>query len=168
VTGARITPHEGGDEIELLADLVVDATGRGARTPAMLERLGYPRPPEDRVTVHLKYSSQLVRLPADEIHEMGFVVSPVPGRPKGAALALCENDTGMLTVFGMAGDDPPDTFAEICDFATPFAPAHVMAVVRSAAPLGPVVQYRFPSSRWVRYERARGWWTPLPGFCGPP
>ena len=155
VTGAQVAPHNGGDEFELRADLVVDATGRAARTPALLERLGYPRPVEDKVTVHLKYSSQLVRLAPDALREIGFIVSPVPGRAKGAALARCEHDTWMLTVFGMAGNDPPDTFTEMCDFAAPFTPAHAMAALRSATPLVAPTQHRYPSSRWYRYDRAR-------------
>jgi len=78
------TAQHGGKRVsQLRADLVVDATGRGARTPVMLERLGYGRPAEDKVTVHLKYSPQLLRLPPDALREMGFIVSPIPGRPEG-------------------------------------------------------------------------------------
>lgn len=156
VTGVLIAPHGGGEGVsKLLADLVVDATGRAARTPVMLERLGYPRPVEDKVTVHLKYSSQQLRLPPDALHEMGMVVSPIPGRPTGVGLARCEHDTWMLLAFGMAGNEPPDTYAELCDFVEPFAPRHVVAALRSATPLGPTAQHRFPSSRWYRYDRMR-------------
>jgi 2-polyprenyl-6-methoxyphenol hydroxylase-like FAD-dependent oxidoreductase len=154
VTGVYTATRRGGGTSVLPADLVVDATGRGARTPAMLERLGYPRPREDKVTVHLKYSSQLLRMAPDALHEMGFVISPVPGRPTGLALARCEHDTWILTVFGMAGDDPPDTFSEMADFAAPFTPAYVIAALRSATPLAPPAQHRYPSSRWYRYDRA--------------
>ena len=45
VTGARVLRRADGSAEELLgADLVVDATGRGSRTPAWLEALGYARP----------------------------------------------------------------------------------------------------------------------------
>ena len=44
--GPQTRRQRGGD---LAADLVVDATGRGSRTPAWLETLGYPRPPVERV-----------------------------------------------------------------------------------------------------------------------
>src|SRR5262249_50341413 len=41
VTGARVLPSAGGRAEEILAaDLVVDATGRGGRTPAWLTELG--------------------------------------------------------------------------------------------------------------------------------
>jgi 2-polyprenyl-6-methoxyphenol hydroxylase-like FAD-dependent oxidoreductase len=155
ITGVCTAQHSGKGVSQLRADLVVDAIGRGARTPVMLERLGYGRPAVDKVTVHLKYSTQLLRLPPDALREMGFIVSPIPGRPRRLALALCEHGTYMLTVFGMAGDDPPDTFTEMLEFARAFAPPHAMAALESATPLAPPAQHRHPSSRWYRYDRAQ-------------
>jgi 2-polyprenyl-6-methoxyphenol hydroxylase-like FAD-dependent oxidoreductase len=155
VTGVLTAQHGGNGVSQLPADLVVDATGRGARTPVMLERLGYGRPTEDKVTVHLKYSTQHLRLPPGALREMGLVVSPVPGRPRGLGLALCEHGTYMLIVFGMAGDDPPDTFSEMLEFAGAFAPPHVIAALESATPMAPPAQHRYPSSRWYRYDRAQ-------------
>ncbi len=68
----------------LSADLVVDATGRAARTPMWLDSLGYDRPPEDHVVVHLTYASQMLRMAPDALHEIGFLVGVVPGRPTRA------------------------------------------------------------------------------------
>jgi len=155
VTGVRVVPHQGGEEVDLPADLVVDASGRGARTPAILGRLGYPRPQEDSVTIHLKYSSQLFALPPDALNEVVFLVTAVAGRPSGLAMARCEHDRWMLTIAGMMGNDPPDTFEGICDFATGMLPDYALAAVRTATPLGPTAQHRYPSSRWHRYDRLR-------------
>ncbi|MBV8291603.1 MAG: 2-polyprenyl-6-methoxyphenol hydroxylase-like oxidoreductase, partial [Mycobacterium sp.] len=47
ITGARITHRHSGIPSGLAADLIVDATGRSARTPALQEKLGYGRPTED-------------------------------------------------------------------------------------------------------------------------
>jgi hypothetical protein len=33
------------------ADLVVDATGRGTRSPHWLEEIGYPPPPQEKVEI---------------------------------------------------------------------------------------------------------------------
>ena len=43
VTGVRL--QAGGDIVELRADLVVDATGRGSRSPKWIEAMGFHRPP---------------------------------------------------------------------------------------------------------------------------
>jgi len=155
ITGARIVSRHSHAESELSADLVVDATGRGARTPAMLERLGYARPAEDDVVIHLMYASQLLRMPPESLHESGCLVAPVPGRPTGMAILRYEHDTVMFTVFGMAGNDPPVGCSAMCTFAEQFAPARILAAIRAAEPLGESAQHRFPSSRWRRYDKAR-------------
>src|ERR1700733_7210376 len=49
VTGVRVVDRAGDCETTLSADLVVDATGRGSRTPVFLEELGYRRPSEDEL-----------------------------------------------------------------------------------------------------------------------
>ena len=155
ITGARIVSRHSHSESELSANLVVDATGRGARTPAMLERLGYARPAEDDVVIHLTYASQLLRMPPEALHECGAIVAPVPGRPTGMAIVRYEHDTVMFAVFGMASNDPPVGCSAMCAFAEQFAPAHLLAAIRAAEPLGEPAQHRFPSSRWRRYDKAR-------------
>ena len=51
IVGARILRRADGSAEETIdADLVVDATGRGSRTPVWMAALGYERPPEDRVS----------------------------------------------------------------------------------------------------------------------
>jgi hypothetical protein len=56
--GARVRRRVDGSAEEVLdADLVVDATGRGSRTPAWLEALGYPRPPNEQVRIGLGYAT---------------------------------------------------------------------------------------------------------------
>ncbi|MGB9226555.1 hypothetical protein [Mycobacterium sp.] len=134
----------------------MDATGRGSRTPALLKRLGYQPPAEDEVVVNVMYASQLLRMSGDAMKETAFISSPVPGRPTGAVLARCENDTVFFTTFGMAGNDPPVDLPGMCSFAAGFTPARLLAAVRTAEPVSPVAQHRFPSSRWRRYDRARG------------
>ena len=65
VTGAKIVHRETGVQRELDADLVVDAMGRSARTPAFLDGLGYGRPVAERSTTNANYTSLLMRIPED-------------------------------------------------------------------------------------------------------
>ncbi len=68
VTGARIQRHEPGSQPEvLLADLVLDITGRGSRMPAWLRELGYEAPPEDKIKVDLAYTTRHYRLKRDRV-----------------------------------------------------------------------------------------------------
>ncbi|HSK95891.1 MAG TPA: hypothetical protein VK891_04660, partial [Euzebyales bacterium] len=54
VTGVRVLRRADGSAEEVLgADLVVDATGRGSRTPVWLDALGYPRPEREQVAIGL-------------------------------------------------------------------------------------------------------------------
>lgn len=62
VTGVRVVDRDAGSEQELTADLVVDAMGRAAHTPAFLEGLGYGRPAEDHIVTHTTYVSQMLRI----------------------------------------------------------------------------------------------------------
>ena len=155
VTGALVRARPDGSERVLGADLVVDAMGRGARTPAFLDGLGYGRPVEDHVGVHLVYSSQLLRIPPGTLKELIVLVSAVPGRPTGMALFSHENDTWMFTVGGMAGHEPPTEPAEMLAFAEGLAPAHVLGAIRAGEPLTEVCRFRYPESRWRRYDKMR-------------
>ncbi|UTT50512.1 FAD-dependent oxidoreductase [Rhodococcus gordoniae] len=153
VTGVQVGSREG--VRTLTADLVVDAMGRGARTPAHLERFGYGRPTEEHVRVHVTYRSQLFRLPSHVLSEKIVLVGARAGRPTGMALLGYENDTWLFTASGMMGHEPPCDRTDMIDFVEPFTPGHVVAALRAAEPLGDVAQHKFPSSRWRHYEQMR-------------
>jgi len=102
VTGVRLVDRATGDDTPLNADLVVDAMGRAARTPAFLEKLGYGRPEERRSTANATYSSQLLRIPEGAIAEkMVFF----PGKSTRGALAAYEDGAWMLTAGRLAIDN---------------------------------------------------------------
>jgi len=155
ITGVRVVNRDGGAQQELTADLVMDAMGRGAHTPALLEDLGYGRPVEDHVVMHTTYVSQQLRIPPGTLKELLCLISPAPGRPTGMFLFGYEHDTWIFTVFGMVGHEPPRDLAGMLSFAADYAPPHLLAAVRAGEPLGPVMQHRMPSSQWRRYDKMR-------------
>jgi hypothetical protein len=133
---------------------VVDATGRGSRTPIFLEGLGYDRPVEDELVVRLAYSSRLLTIPPGMVPETAMLLGVEPGRPSTMALFDYGNDTWMFTIGGMMGCEPPTDFAEMIDFVEPFAPRHAVAALRAAEPIGEANRYRVPSNRWRRYDKS--------------
>jgi len=155
ITGARLVNRRTREVSTLDADLVVDATGRGARTPFWLDSLGYGRPLEDHVVVHVTYVSQALSIAPDALHELGFVVGCMPGRPRGLGMLHCENDTWVFTVMGIAGRESPRDLAGMCEFVKDCAPAHMLAAVKAAEPLGEPARHCMPSSQWRRYDKMR-------------
>src|SRR5262249_39306829 len=113
VTGVRV--RRGGDETDrseeaLAADLVVDCSGRGSRTPQWLAELGYPRPEEDRIAVDVGYASCMFRLPADVLgHYLGVVVSATSTNPRAGVLVRIEDGRWQVSLAGFAGLHPPVT-----------------------------------------------------------
>ncbi len=103
--------------------------------------------------MHTTYVSQLLRIPQGTLKEMLVDIGPAPGRPTGMFLAGYENDTWMFTVFGMVGHEPPGDLAGILSFAQEYCPAHLIAAVRAAEPIGEVAHHRMPSSQWRRYDK---------------
>lgn len=153
VTGARVRARDDGAERILNAELVVDATGRGSRTPTLLDRLGYNRPAQDHINVRLTYSSQLLRIPPGAVKERIVIIGPVPGRPTGMALFGYENATWIFTAIGMAGHAAPAELTEMLAFVEDFTPPQLAAALRDAEPLGDVARHRVPSSQWRRYDK---------------
>lgn len=154
VTGVEVQEH-GSPARVIEADLVVDAMGRGARTPSWLEQLGYPRPAEEKAQVDVTYASVALRIPQDALWEQLVLVGPKPGTPRAFALFSCENDTRLFGIAGMAGLRPPTDRAEMIDFVADIAPARMLSLVREAEPLGEVVTHRFPAGQWRRYDKMR-------------
>ncbi|MGH3871337.1 MAG: hypothetical protein ACRDSR_07450 [Pseudonocardiaceae bacterium] len=109
VTGVRVAHRDKGAMVQTVtADLVVDATGRGLRTPVWLEQLGYPRPEVDRVEIRLGYSSRHYRLrPGALGADMAIFTAPTPGNHRGVALAPLEGGRHIVTLVGILGDHPP-------------------------------------------------------------
>ena len=153
VTAARVVEHDGGADRELAADLVVDAMGRGAHTPAFLEHLGYGRPDEDHIVIRTTYVTQRLRIPPGTLNEMFANISPSEGRPTGMFLVHNENDTWIFTTYAMLGQEPPRDLAGMLSFASAYAPAHLLDAIRAGEPVGEVTQHRMPSSQWRRYDK---------------
>ncbi|MBV7334418.1 hypothetical protein KFU94_40515 [Chloroflexi bacterium TSY] len=61
--GTRITGVHLVSPTELKADLVIDTTGRGSRSPAWLAEVGYTKPEIEEISVKIRYASRLYRRP---------------------------------------------------------------------------------------------------------
>lgn len=151
ITGVRLVDRTTGDDTPLNADLVVDAMGRAARTPAFLEKLGHGRPEETRSTTHATYSSQLLHIPEGVIAERLVLF---PGTSMRGGLVAYEGGSWILTAGRLAIDtDPPTDFAGMRAVIEEYAPPHVLAALRSATPFSDVAVFRYSGAVWRRYDK---------------
>jgi 2-polyprenyl-6-methoxyphenol hydroxylase-like FAD-dependent oxidoreductase len=156
VTGVRVQSrsHNSAEEV-LAADLVVDTTGRGTRTPRWLAELGYPQVPEERVKMDLTYTTCHFRgpLPFDPIgDDIALLPVATPAMRRGAIFARMP-DRYSLSLTGVLGDRPPTDHEGFLAYAESLPIPEVYKAVRDAEPLGPPTSFHFPASIRRRYER---------------
>jgi 2-polyprenyl-6-methoxyphenol hydroxylase-like FAD-dependent oxidoreductase len=157
ITGVRLLRRAPGSAAEELpADLVVAATGRGARVPAWLEQLGYRRPAEQRLDIDIVYTTRPLRLAPGALGPDKMVlVLARPDLPRGLFLFAEEHDRWRLSVYGYAGHHAPTDPDGFLDFVDSVAPPDIAAAIRAAEPLGEIVSHRIPADVRRRYERLR-------------
>jgi 2-polyprenyl-6-methoxyphenol hydroxylase-like FAD-dependent oxidoreductase len=155
VTGARLLRRADGSAEEVLrADLVVDATGRGSRTPVWLEALGYARPEREQVQIGLGYATRTYRLsPAALGGDLGVLHGATPEHPRAGVLQGLEGDRWMVTLAGILGDHPPTDPDGFLAFARSLRFPDIYQAVRNGQPLDDPIAFRFPASVRHRYER---------------
>ena len=129
---------------------MVDATGRGLRTPVWLAELGYQRPAQERVEIGLGYATRTYRLrPGAMNGDQMILTVGTPANPRTGALAVTEGGRHMLTIVGIRGDYPPTDLPGFGDFVATLPSADIA----DAEPLDDPVPFRFPASVRHRYER---------------
>jgi 2-polyprenyl-6-methoxyphenol hydroxylase-like FAD-dependent oxidoreductase len=157
VTGARVQRRDGSSGPEVLrAGLVIDATGRGSRTPAWLEELGYCRPAEDRVKVDLAYTTRHYRVPSDPFgSDIAIIAAATPSHPRGAFYYRLpgEGNRVELSLTGVLGDYPPTDPDGFLEFVRSLPVPDIYQSVRESEPIDEPVMFRFPASVRRRYER---------------
>ncbi len=155
IVGVRVQPRAPHATEEVLdADLVVDATGRGSRTPAWLEEFGYQRPEEERIKIGLAYTTRHYRTRPewfDGVQSINPVASPE--NPRGAFFGQVGPDTCILSLTGILGDYPPTEPEAFLEFAKSLPVPDVYEAIQDGEALDDPVSFRFPASVRRRYER---------------
>jgi 2-polyprenyl-6-methoxyphenol hydroxylase-like FAD-dependent oxidoreductase len=159
VTGVRTRNRAGGTaEPTIDADLVVDASGRGSRSPAWLNELWCSGVPEERPGIQVTFVSRIYRR---EHHYLdGFVggsFSPYPSRHLGGIAMAQEGDRFIVTLAIRGEEKPPTSTAAMADYADGFS-QDIAEVIRTGEPLSATAVMRFPGSIRRRFEKLN--WFP--------
>ncbi|WP_219460826.1 NAD(P)/FAD-dependent oxidoreductase [Nonomuraea rhizosphaerae] len=149
VSGVRLA---GGDPIP--ADLVVDATGRGSRTPSWLSELGYEPPAEERVTIDLRYGTREFRRRPDQMDgDLVILLAPTPQVPRGGVALALEGERWVVTMAGYGDGGPPLPLDQFAAYARSLVTPDLYELVTMAEPIGEPRGYHTPASVRHRYER---------------
>ena len=143
----------------LSADLVVDASGRGSKTPQWLAMLGYSTPPETVVDPHLGYASRICQLPSDfQADWRALYLQPAPPTiVRGGGLYPLEDNRWIVTLWGNDGDYPPTNEAGFLEFARSLPSRRLYEAIITAKPLSPIYSYRATQNRLRHYEQLDNW-----------
>jgi 2-polyprenyl-6-methoxyphenol hydroxylase-like FAD-dependent oxidoreductase len=157
ITGVRLLRRADASAEEILeADLVVDAMGRGSRSPAWFAALGFDRPEETRIRVDVGYATRCYHLSHDALDgDFACLIGATPDWPRGGALARLEGEVWMLTLYGLLGDYPPTDPEGFDAFARSLRFPDITDAVAAAEAIDDPTGFRFPTNLRRRYERMR-------------
>jgi 2-polyprenyl-6-methoxyphenol hydroxylase-like FAD-dependent oxidoreductase len=140
-------------EETVAADLLVDAAGRGSRTPVWLPALGLRAPEASRVRAGVTYVTRMYRRDPRQLDgRFGSLVTSYPGRPFSGAVLRQEGDQWAVLIAGLAGTALPLEEAGLIAFADAFPCRDLAAVMRESAPLSEPMRYTHPESTRYHYE----------------
>jgi 2-polyprenyl-6-methoxyphenol hydroxylase-like FAD-dependent oxidoreductase len=142
------------------ADLVVDATGRNARTLKWLTQLAFDTPPESLVNCDFAYASAIVR-PSDPaaLGGAGFFVLPKRDgdhNTRGAYVVRIEGDNWLAGLGGRFGDYPPTDIEAWREFGRTLAYPVWDEVLGTTELLTKPAGFKFPRSVRRHFERLDG------------
>lgn len=141
-------------EQTMTADLIVDATGLGSRTPQWLEALGFPRVTESKLKIDVQYATARFRVPpahAPAWKAVAIYMDP-PGKRIGASNKI-EGDQYIVTLVGKLGDVPPTEHDAFRAYAQSLPQADLYDLLMAAEPLSDIVTYRLPANLRRHYEK---------------
>jgi len=156
--GDRIVGVAGNDEAgnshRELGDLIVDASGRSARTLEWLRQLGFPVPETTRVEVDLAYAGCTIR-PRRAPKVLGALVSEPPPRGRYCALLHTQEGGRVIVAIGRRGRETPypSDYAMMLAYAERLPHSIVFDILRDADPVSPIARFGFPASVHHHYER---------------
>ncbi len=158
VRGVRLA--EPGGDVDLDADLVVDASGRGTRVVSWLDGLGVSGVRERAVDSGLVNATRLYRVPEGAEDFPLTIVQPNPylGRPARSAMIMpVEGGRWLVSCGGSRGGEPPSDPEGLLRYTLALPDPIVGRLISGAEPLGDVHLSRSTSNVRRYLEKLPRW-----------
>jgi len=136
----------------VLADLVVDASGRGSRSPQWLEAMGFEAPKQERIEVNIGYATRHFRRARHHLN--GALLASIAATPetKRGGIILAQEGNRWTVTLNRYGGQVPTELSGFIDFAKTLPSSYIYDVISQAEPVDEAQSARFPASVRNRYE----------------
>jgi 2-polyprenyl-6-methoxyphenol hydroxylase-like FAD-dependent oxidoreductase len=153
VTAVRCENSDGKSE-QFQADLILDASGHGSLTEALLKSIGWPIPEETWIGIDLGYATAVFDLPEDFPPDwMGVRTLAHYPDSKRAAIVPVEGKRWMVTLAGRYDEKPPGDRDGYLAFAQQLRTPTIYNAIRHAKPVSEIARFGFKGSCWRHFER---------------
>jgi 2-polyprenyl-6-methoxyphenol hydroxylase-like FAD-dependent oxidoreductase len=154
VTGVVYENREGA-RIEMPADLVVDASGRGLPTLEFLERIGLPHPEETVIGVDINYATALYDLPgiATPDFKTSITLAQAPEKSRSGCTVLREDGLWFVLLVSRGADRSPADEGAFIAFSRDLSTSTTYDVISRGKRQGEISRYAFPESRRRHFNR---------------
>jgi len=154
VAGVRLRRRGDSAEARLLADLVVDASGRSSRAPQWLAELGYTPPRETIINPFTGYTTRIYRRSTnfDQNWQLLRVRRTPPDGTRGGLISPIEGNRWYVTLIGMSRDFPPTDEEGFMAFARSLPSPRMIETIQAAEPLSKIYGFRNTENRLRHYE----------------
>jgi 2-polyprenyl-6-methoxyphenol hydroxylase-like FAD-dependent oxidoreductase len=153
VAGIRCQTGDGADAT-LSADLVVDASGRGALAVAFLEDTGHPQPERTTIGIDINYATTTFSIPKGERDWQLAVTFPdLQSNTRAGYLNPIEGDRWMVLVSERHATPWSVDLDQFLELLRGLRTPTIFDAVKDAEPVDRVHRFAFPQSSWLHYER---------------
>jgi 2-polyprenyl-6-methoxyphenol hydroxylase-like FAD-dependent oxidoreductase len=152
IVGVRCAGIGGTPEL-VPADLVVDASGRGALTLAALDATGRAQPRETRVGVDIGYATTTFEIPEGNRDWQAVLTFPAaPAERSCGYLIPVEGNRWMACLTQLHCPRPPADLSEFLEAARQLRTPTIHDAIRQARPVQAPQRFGFAESSWRHFE----------------
>jgi 2-polyprenyl-6-methoxyphenol hydroxylase-like FAD-dependent oxidoreductase len=157
ISGVIVEGKEGMLPGNIEADLVVDCSGRGSRTPQWLKEMGYGEVPVDEVKINVTYTTRLYQRDPDDFRSRTWMACTpeAPAERRNGAVFPIEGNRWIISVGGWHGEKAATEEDEFLDFLKTLPNPNIYDIASTCQPISDIIQYRYPISIKKNYEKMR-------------
>jgi 2-polyprenyl-6-methoxyphenol hydroxylase-like FAD-dependent oxidoreductase len=152
-----VAENADGNTVEIMADIVVDASGAASFTTRWLKDFGFEQPQKTEVGVDLFYASMIYKnLCHKDCNWHSILVYPNPPElERGGSISPIEGNRYLVTLLGYGEKTIPNDHASFLRYAKTLGQPDIHEMIKNAVPDSEIEVYRFPALSRYHYEKYR-------------